>query len=77
MYDSNPGKIDQIEVNPTEIIKTAIENARPVMNLEKVKVGSVTYFVPTPISERRSYFEGMRWIHQAAEDRDTSDKNNM
>ena len=56
------------------IIKTAFENARPVMQLEKVKVGSVTYYVPTPITERRSYFEGMRWIKKAAEDRDTADK---
>ena len=35
------------------IIVTAIENCRPVMQLEKVKVGSVTYHVPTPITDSR------------------------
>lgn len=54
------------------IIKAAIENCRPVMQLEKVKVGSVTYHVPTPISETRSYFESMRWLHLSGKwDRDT------
>ena len=42
-----------IERNPAVIIKTAIKNCSPVMQLEKVKVGSVTYHVPTPISESR------------------------
>jgi small subunit ribosomal protein S7 len=59
---------ENVETDPTIIITTAIENARPVMMLEKVKVGAITYMVPTPITETRSYFEGMRWIHHAARD---------
>jgi len=59
---------DSVETDPTIIIKQAIENARPVMMLEKVKVGAVVYMVPAPITETRSYFEGMRWIHHAARD---------
>ena len=43
----------KIELNPMTVIVTAIENCRPVMRLEKVKVGSVTYFVPTPITDTR------------------------
>jgi len=54
----------KIERNPMVIILGAIENCRPLMRLEKVKVGSVTYFVPTPITERKSYMESMRWLHQ-------------
>merc|ERR1712179_266741 len=54
----------KIELNPMVIIVAAIENCRPVMRLEKVKVGSVTYYVPTPITENKSYFESMRWLHQ-------------
>ena len=49
------------------IIKGAIENCRPLMLLQKVKVGSVTYYVPVPVSESRSYFEAIRWIHKAGE----------
>jgi ribosomal protein S7 len=37
----------------TENLAAAIENTRPVMQLEKVKVGSVVYMVPTPITEHR------------------------
>eukprot|EP00090_Calanus_glacialis_P038304 TRINITY_DN668_c0_g1_i1.p1 TRINITY_DN668_c0_g1~~TRINITY_DN668_c0_g1_i1.p1 ORF type:complete len:250 (-),score=80.64 TRINITY_DN668_c0_g1_i1:23-697(-) len=71
-YKANPEKRDDIERNPMVIMKGAIENCRPVMQLEKVKVGSVNYQVPTPISESRSYFESMRWIHQTGRwDRDT------
>ncbi|XP_023341443.1 28S ribosomal protein S7, mitochondrial-like [Eurytemora carolleeae] len=59
---------ENVEVDPTRIILAAVENARPVMRLEKVKVGAITYMVPTPITSTRSYFEGMRWIHHAARD---------
>merc|ERR1712226_4811 len=63
----------KIELNPNVIIVAAIENCRPVMRLEKVKVGSVTYYVPTPITENKSYFESMRWLHQTGRwDRDES-----
>eukprot|EP00092_Neocalanus_flemingeri_P039977 GFUD01043546.1.p1 GENE.GFUD01043546.1~~GFUD01043546.1.p1 ORF type:complete len:240 (-),score=83.95 GFUD01043546.1:852-1571(-) len=74
-YAAAPEKREDIEKNPAVIIKTAIENCRPVMQLEKVKVGSVTYHVPTPISESRSYFESMRWLHLSGKwDRDTPEK---
>jgi len=74
-YAAAPEKRDDIERNPAVIIKKAIENCRPVMQLEKVKVGSVTYHVPTPISESRSYFESMRWLHQTGKwDRDVPEK---
>jgi len=57
-----------VETDPSVIIKEAIENTRPLMLLEKVMVGGMKYLVPKPISERRSYFEGMRWIHRTARD---------
>ena len=47
------GSRSDIELSPTVIIKGAIENCRPLMSLQKVKVGAVTYYVPTPISESR------------------------
>ena len=45
----------EIELSPAVIIKGAIENCRPLMSLQKVKVGAVTYYVPTPISESRLF----------------------
>ena len=47
-----------ITTDPVELIKHAIENARPLMRLEKVTVGSVEYQVPTPITLKRSEFDG-------------------
>jgi len=57
-----------VETDPSIIIKQAIENTRPYLFLEKVKVGGVQYRVPAPITDTRSYFEGMRWIHHTARD---------
>ena len=51
-YIHDPRRID-LFVPRYVIIVTAIENCRPVMQLEKVKVGSVTYHVPTPITDTR------------------------
>merc|ERR1719457_125250 len=65
-------KEKDVETDPTIIIKQAIENARPYLILEKVRVGGIQYRVPAPITETRSYMEGMRWIHQSARD----DRNN-
>ena len=47
-----------ITTDPVLIIKRAIENARPLMALEKVKVGSVEYLVPKPITVTASQFRG-------------------
>jgi len=70
---ANEERRAKVEMNPYVIIVTAIENCRPVMQLEKVKVGSVTYHVPTPITDTRSYFEAMRWLHKTGRwDRDVS-----
>ena len=52
-YNASEDKRKDIELNPHVIIKGAIENCRPLMSLQKVKVGSVIYYVPTPITETR------------------------
>ena len=52
-YEAPEEKRGDIELNPRVIVRGAIENCRPLMSLQKVKVGSVTYYVPTPITENR------------------------
>ena len=64
LYAAPADKREDIELSPTVIIKGAIENCRPIMRLEKVKVGAVIYYVPAPITESRSVFEAIRWLHQ-------------
>ena len=51
-----------ITTDPVQIIKKAIENARPLMRLEKVRVGSVEYQVPVPITQKRSEFDGKYFV---------------
>ena len=55
--------------DPGEILKKAVEIARPLMGIQKCRVGSVMYNVPVPVTEHRSYFESRRWILNAARDR--------
>ena len=45
-----------------QIIHDAIENAKPLMNIEPVRVGAVRYTVPTPITEHFSTFKGIKWL---------------
>jgi len=59
-----------ITTDPTQLVKKAIENARPLMKIEKVFVGGIEYSIPAPITLSRSEFEGMKWIINAARDRE-------
>lgn len=70
-YKASPEARENIIIDPQEILKKAVENARPLMSLQNVKKGSVYYQVPAPITDDRSYFEARRWIIKAARDRDT------
>jgi len=65
---SEEGK-NAIEISPTKIIHDAIENAKPLMNIEPVRVGAVRYTVPTPITEHFSTFKGIKWLIETARDR--------
>lgn len=59
-----------IELNPRILLHRAIENCRPVMNLVKVKRGGTNYKVPVPITEKRSYILAMKWLVQAANEKE-------
>ena len=70
-YKASEANRENIIVDPQEILKRAIENAKPLMSIQKVKVGGMIYSVPAPITEFRSEYEATRWISQAVKDRDT------
>merc|ERR1712062_426891 len=61
-YKATPERREAIVTDPTEILKRAVENARPLMSLMKIQRGGNFYQVPGPISLKRSYFESRRWI---------------
>lgn len=59
-----------IETNPLSILHLAVENCRPLLQLTPIKRGGSTYQVPIPITEKRSYFVAMRWLVEAAREKE-------
>ena len=60
---------DSIELDPTKIILTAIENCRPVLVAKSMKRGGATYQVPYAISRRESLKLSIRWLINVAKER--------
>jgi small subunit ribosomal protein S7 len=46
-----------VETDPVKILNKAIENAQPLLGIQTVPVGSVSYRVPCPINPKRMVFE--------------------
>jgi small subunit ribosomal protein S7 len=55
--------------NVLEMFKTAIENARPSVEVRSRRVGGATYQVPVEVAPRRSIALSSRWIINAARKR--------
>lgn len=60
----------KIELNPRVIFHRAVENCKPVITLTPIKRGGVRYQVPVPVSEKKSQFLSMKWIIEAAQQKD-------
>jgi len=52
----------EIELDPTVILRRAIENCKPLLQLTPIKRGGSTYQVPIPITERHASFMAMKWL---------------
>nr|CAD7410493.1 unnamed protein product [Timema poppensis] len=61
---------ENIETNPLIIFYRAVENCKPLLQLSPIKRGGVTYQVPVPITEKRSNFLAMKWLIEAAQDKE-------
>ncbi len=48
--------------NPLEAFETALENARPALEVKSRRIGGATYQVPIEIAPQRSFALAMRWI---------------
>lgn len=59
-----------IVTSPLEVFRNAVENCRPLLQLTPIKRGGVKYQVPVPITEQRSYFLSMKWILEAAREKE-------
>lgn len=62
---STPEAKAKIELDPKKILHKAIENAKPLLQLQPIKRGGITYQVPGPITEKRSLFLAIKWLLEA------------
>ncbi|XP_030246615.1 28S ribosomal protein S7, mitochondrial [Drosophila navojoa] len=59
-----------IIIDSEQLLKNAIENARPLLQLSAIKRGGVKYQVPVPLTQKKSYFLAMKWLLDAAREKD-------
>ncbi|XP_011497686.1 PREDICTED: 28S ribosomal protein S7, mitochondrial, partial [Ceratosolen solmsi marchali] len=64
---------EKIELDPKVILRNAVENAKPVMELTQIKRAGQVYKVPIPIDSRRSRLLAIRWLIQAAKEKTRTD----
>ncbi|KAH8244130.1 hypothetical protein KR026_000125, partial [Drosophila bipectinata] len=64
------GDKDQVITNAEVLLKQAVENCRPLLQVTAIKRGGVTYQVPVPITTKRSYFLAMKWLLEAAREKE-------
>ncbi|KAK4301994.1 hypothetical protein Pmani_025894 [Petrolisthes manimaculis] len=65
-----PEEKSVIECDPNKIFHKAVENCRPLLIVSPIRRGGVTYQVPMPVTEHRSYFESMRWLVKAGKEKE-------
>lgn len=52
------------------IFHKAIENSQPLLETMKIKRGGGTYQVPVPVRDSRRLFLAIKWLLEAANDKD-------
>ncbi|XP_041978084.1 28S ribosomal protein S7, mitochondrial [Aricia agestis] len=67
---ASPENKSKIELCPKEILHKAVENCKPLLHLLPIKRGGITYQVPCPITDHRSLFLSIKWLLEAAKDRE-------
>jgi len=53
---------DKTSGDPTQTLRKAVENVRPLLEVRSRRVGGATYQVPVEVIPRRSHTLAVRWI---------------
>ena len=64
---------DKGNIKPLEIFNKALENIKPVVEVKSRRVGGATYQIPVEVKTARSMTLAMRWIVDAAKNRNEKD----
>lgn len=69
MYDALDRITDKADGEATEVMETALENVKPMVEVKSRRVGGATYQVPVEVRPDRRTALAMRWIIEAARKR--------
>ena len=62
MYDAMTLLRERTGNDPASVLKDAVENVRPALEVRSRRVGGANYQVPVEVPTRRSYTLAVRWI---------------
>jgi len=62
MYDAMNILRERTGNDPASVLKEAVENVRPALEVRSRRVGGANYQVPVEVPTRRSYTLAVRWI---------------
>jgi small subunit ribosomal protein S7 len=57
---------EKTQKDPLQVFDTALENARPLLEVKSQRIGGATYQVPRPVVKERGQALSVRWILDAA-----------
>lgn len=69
VYDALGSIKEQTGENPEEVLKKALENIMPVLEVKSRRVGGSNYQVPIEVNDHRKKSLGIRWLVEAAKKR--------
>lgn len=73
-YNTSSEQREQIILDPKVMFYKAIENCVPILELQDVVRGGITYKVPVPLTEKRAQFLSMNWLIQVAHQKGNAEK---
>ncbi|XP_078040234.1 mitochondrial ribosomal protein S7 [Augochlora pura] len=69
--NSNPKQKESILLDPKEVFYRAVENCTPMLQLQIIRKGGITYQVPVPMNENRARYLSMNWLIETASEKDS------
>jgi len=69
VYGALDRAVEKIKKEPIEMLSTALDNVRPMVEVKSRRVGGATYQVPVEVRAERRTALAMRWLVDAARKR--------